>query len=629
MITQSLQVMSLMDELQRLLTTQVPDLTVLDSYAKETESARSSHYGEPLAKSPVLTSIAAAGSQGSGGHHQSADLFMFQQLFRTHSDNSNNGGYNSTKGAFESSPPPQSDLPGKETMNGSLAQSQEASSSGLSSSSSSNAAPSGKTLMRRTTLTSHKVLDELEAVEEDDSTNMETFCFGDFVMSSNTVDESPVARVKPKSENAFMFGDFFVDDVPLDQFRTSPSTKKTGQVLPGGGPPSPITASAKHKLVSRPKISEGSNIGNFHLHHYRGHPSRIKGCVIASQRENCIVSSSDKDSYPRLMAEKGNHPLSLYLGHHNEILHVSVSIDCSLIGTSSVDGFLIIFEISTGIKSGDAKHPCPVRCSSFSKNGKFIVSGAEDGNCRLWASKKKAQNTAMCSYFRQKGNITCISFQPTGELIASGSSDTSVHVWSGSTGKMSFMVQEKHLGAVTTVSFNANGDQLLSADNSRAVISDCVSGSPIYVVDADAMRAPGVASRLFFSAVAFSPIGCPNYILFCGSDRRVSMHELVPKPDLTSPITGKDNKQQTKTPTGHKLRAPMLALSPEVLSFTSKSPIVCVSPGPHRAVALGDVVGNVAVLVLDARPGEKEPPLALYKQAKLVAAKRKEKPKTI
>jgi WD40 repeat protein len=588
MSAMSLPILSLMEELQRMMMTQVPDLIVLDAYARETESARSVNFGEALSVTPPLIPVGAMSSQSASTN----DGFDMLNIFRV---------------ASEATSPGSSSIGGGGGPSESSEKEMELSAS---------ASFGEKALKRRSTITNHKVLDELETAEEDETASIETFSFGDFVMGSTTIDESPVARVKPKSENAFMFGDFFVDDVPMEQFR--PNRK------PGNNPdPSSPLSPRKQKYVSRHKISVGTGVSDFQFHHLRSHTGRIRGCVIASQRDNCIISCSEKESYPRLMAEDGLHPLQLYLGHQTDVLHVSVSADCSLIGTSGLDGLLLIFEVSTGIKSGDARHPCSVRCSSFSKNAKFIVSGAEDGNCRLWASKKKGQITAMSSYFRQKGSSTCISFQPTGDLIASGSSDTSVHVWSGSTAKLCFTVQEKHLGPILSVSFNGAGDRLLSADQGRAVISDCTSGLPIFVMDSDAMRLgrTGIGSpRFSFSAVSFGPSSIPNIIFFCGSDKRVVVHELV--------ASSEEKRSSTpKTPTGQKLRVPMIALSPEVWSFQARSPVVCLNASTNRAVALGDAAGNVTLLVMAPRPQEKQPPLALYKQAKQLAAKRKEKAK--
>eukprot|EP00658_Telonema_sp_P-2_P069847 TRINITY_DN5924_c0_g1_i1.p1 TRINITY_DN5924_c0_g1~~TRINITY_DN5924_c0_g1_i1.p1 ORF type:complete len:629 (+),score=31.47 TRINITY_DN5924_c0_g1_i1:790-2676(+) len=127
--------------------------------------------------------------------------------------------------------------------------------------------------------------------------------------------------------------------------------------------------------------------------------------------------------------------VGIMAGHSAAVNHITVSSDMRFVATSSGDGMLIVYDAVTYKRIAGCSHPAEVRCSSFSKNGKYIVTGCADSGCRLWPTKKN-HTTPVSSYFGHSAPITTISFQVvSGDFVVSGSEDGAVHLWNAASGK--------------------------------------------------------------------------------------------------------------------------------------------------------------------------------------------------
>lgn len=469
-----------------------------------------------------------------------------------------------------------------------------------------------RSMVRRNSSVLHKKLDELEDVTDEADTDNGTFSFSDFSLtSSDDVDDRPSSRgYRPDDDTAFMFGDFVVAMPDKERRPTNTLAAK-----PPAGPAQtksfirPAQATPINRQIRRPQIIYGALMREVKVRSLLGHPTRIRGAVIAAQTENCFISAGG-DHFATLRSTSAPHPLSIYFGHNDAILHIAISADHSLIATSGSDNLLSIFEASTNKKVGDCSHTVAVLCSTFSKNGKYIVSGSQDGICRLWASKKKSQTTPMSSYFGHKSLVTCVSFQPNGELVASGAGDTQVHLWSASTGKVSQSIQKVHTSAVMNVGFSNDGSMVLSCDTAKVALSDCKTGCLLTLMDS--ANRGGPSSKFFFTGAAFAPQGSfPNYFFICGSDRSVSLHEFLvgPSSGVTSPRTTAKGAKETK-PTPDVA----VTISPEIWSCESRHKVTVITTGPKQSMLLGDLGGNVMMITLVPRQPELLPPPRVVKK---------------
>lgn len=551
-----------------------------------------------------------------------------------------------------------------------------------------------RSMVRRSSVAHHhKVLDELEDSPEDDHDSdgkTNSFSFSDFSMSADeSFDLSPASKVVPMEadDGAFIFGDFAVampDDEP-PPVRKPPATTPAAKTqaaspasiihskVPLGALPNSTTNNSSSSVVSltpkpptiarigqssmvtssystpssyggkprnvvRQVITFGALIRDVLVSEVLAHAERVRGAVFASFAENCVVSSGGDHSAQLRPFRNDGTPLSLYFGHQDMILHVAITPDLNLVATSGSDGSLSIFEVSTSKRVGDSRHTVPVLCSSFSKNGKYIVSGAQDGVCRLWSSKKKQQSTPMSSYFGHKSFVTCISFQPNGEFVATGSGDTHVHVWSASTGKSNQILSKLHTHTIMNVQFSHDGVRLLTCDISKVALSDVATGTLLATLDANnltkapppsammpfaskgggpaavAQAAPAQASKLMFTSATFAPQGAfPNYFFVATSDKQVALYEFVIKQNSgvggstsgsttrAAPVPQKKNDK----PTDNKHVAPdiTVTISPEIWSWAARHRVAWLSTGPKMAVLVGDLGGNLTSIHLVPRQG--------------------------
>lgn len=464
-----------------------------------------------------------------------------------------------------------------------------------------------RSMSRRSSVTVHKVLDELEEHDEDeeDKHSAGTFSFGDFNVGSPLEhDDRPHSsfRAAP-SDAAFMFGDFMVE-LPEDKPnkpKVPPASSSTATNSKTAAFSKPLTS----RVVKRPLITHGALFRSVNCRHYTGHKSRVRGVVLAVPTENCVISSGG-DVGCNMRSSGTTQMLSLYVGHTEMVLHVAISPDLLLLASSGSDGLLCVFEISTGKRAADCAHNAPVLCSSFSKNGKYLVSGSQDGICRLWASKKKGQSTPMTSYFGHKALVTCVMFQPNGEMVASGSGDAVVHLWSASTAKALHVWPKLHSSAVMSLGFTGTGAHLLSCDMQRVALSDCTTGVALWSIDAPAFR-PSVY-KFFFTGASFAPQQAfPNYVFICGSDSTVSLFEflIVPR-DPSKTLAPKPPKKGEKTAVQTQPEV-TASLSPELWSTVARSKVCVMNAGPKHSMAMGDINGNVMVVTLLPRAGETVP----------------------
>jgi WD40 repeat protein len=103
-----------------------------------------------------------------------------------------------------------------------------------------------------------------------------------------------------------------------------------------------------------------------------------------------------------------------------------------LIASAGFDGEIFIIDLSSGKVLHQLKpksYSSPVKCISFSKNGKMIVAGYDNNQIKLW-DPYTAKEISNDSHFKEHlDSINSIDFSPTDNTIASASQDGTINVW--------------------------------------------------------------------------------------------------------------------------------------------------------------------------------------------------------
>jgi ribosome assembly protein SQT1 len=65
-------------------------------------------------------------------------------------------------------------------------------------------------------------------------------------------------------------------------------------------------------------------------------------------------------------------------------------------------------------------HDGPVTCGCFSKDGKLVCSGGEDGSVRVWLPKSGVCKHVFANHFGHASMVTVLCSNEDGDLLLSG-----------------------------------------------------------------------------------------------------------------------------------------------------------------------------------------------------------------
>jgi WD40 repeat protein len=113
--------------------------------------------------------------------------------------------------------------------------------------------------------------------------------------------------------------------------------------------------------------------------------------------------------------------------HTDVILHLTWSPDGKLLGSTSVDKAVLIWDASSGEQVGALRgHSAGVNDVAWSPNRQLIASSSFDRTVRIWS----AETWEELRRLEDHGNdVPSISWSPDGAMLASGSIDETVCIW--------------------------------------------------------------------------------------------------------------------------------------------------------------------------------------------------------
>ena len=136
-----------------------------------------------------------------------------------------------------------------------------------------------------------------------------------------------------------------------------------------------------------------------------------------------------------------------------------------------------------------------VLCITFSPDGKFLATGDNNGEIRLW---QIADWQLIFTLQAHKRWLHSIAFSPDGNTIASGSEDQTVKLWDINTGQCLLTLQA-HKSWVHSVAFSPNGNTIASGSEDQTIkLWDINSGQCLHTFQGHSN---------WLRSVAFSPDG--------------------------------------------------------------------------------------------------------------------------
>uniref|UniRef100_A0A671L410 CARD domain-containing protein n=1 Tax=Sinocyclocheilus anshuiensis TaxID=1608454 RepID=A0A671L410_9TELE len=168
------------------------------------------------------------------------------------------------------------------------------------------------------------------------------------------------------------------------------------------------------------------------------HEEQINHCQFTNTGRRVLLATCSNDKFTNTKLWNPNKPTSqnTMFGHMEPVNHCCFSPNDAYLATSSSDGTLKLFEVSSANewKSIDVNSFFPesddeikaiVKCSTWSADGSRLICAARNA-VFLWnfeTSKKKAECNGHLSW------VHCVQFSPDGSLLLSSSDDQTIRLW--------------------------------------------------------------------------------------------------------------------------------------------------------------------------------------------------------
>ncbi len=230
------------------------------------------------------------------------------------------------------------------------------------------------------------------------------------------------------------------------------------------------------------------------MRRFDGHTGAINS--VAFSHDGKYMLSASEDATARLWKIETGAEVRRFAGITDEVLSAAVSPDGQYVMIA--DGYARLFRVETGSEERRFEaYNSTVTSVAFSPDGKHVLLGSTDSDlgeiatAELWDVKSGRQLLQLKGFSAAGPDSISVAFSPDGKYLLTGSNDGAARLWESSTGRE---LRRFQAGSVNSIAFSPDGLYVLIAGDSKSVLCATGSENPVY-------RFPPAR------AVAFSPDG--------------------------------------------------------------------------------------------------------------------------
>jgi WD40 repeat protein len=169
-------------------------------------------------------------------------------------------------------------------------------------------------------------------------------------------------------------------------------------------------------------------------------------------------------------------------GHSNWVTALAFSRDGQFLVSGADDTTILVWNFSAGAQQPDyvlEGHTGWVKSVAFSPDAKLVVSTSADDTMRVWSGAVSVDESVMEGH---TGAVTTIAFSHDGRHIASGSKDSTIRVWDAAIGRHK-SVLEGHESYINRVVFSPDSQTIASSSWDKTVrLWDVATGTQVHAV---------------------------------------------------------------------------------------------------------------------------------------------------
>jgi WD40 repeat protein len=230
---------------------------------------------------------------------------------------------------------------------------------------------------------------------------------------------------------------------------------------------------------------------------FSGHTDTVLSVAFSPDGKYMVTGSLDKTA--RLWNIASGAEVRIFTGHAGSVESVAFSPDGKYVLTGSADKTAKLWDAATGAELHTFSDPTSIvrtsvemkrsnRSVAFSPDGKYILTGSDDGTPKLW----DATTGAVLRTFSGHTNIVrSVAFSPDGKYVLTGGLDDTARLWDATTGAevRTFELTEW----VFSVAFSLDGKYVLTGGTGDLRLWNTATGKLVRTFSGAAGGAIGVA----------------------------------------------------------------------------------------------------------------------------------------